>query len=189
MLSGDRLALYPRTVVELGMGDGTLLESLANEDSQSLYVGIEIDKSQFEKARSKISASNAELINGSFELVVPTLPDDSVDLFLAILPDPYFIDPAKYDGWKHFYRRVHAKLKPGGTFRLVTELTDELLEPVSDKNYQAWIAWLRQAFLSLGFSIAHEDTGGPADYHSHYLDQFRGDSERIRMVTIDFTKS
>jgi tRNA (guanine-N7-)-methyltransferase len=188
MRIGDRFAHYRRIVVELGMGDGRLLEALARDDGESLYIGIEIDKLQFEQARSRISAENAMLLQGSFELLVPTLPDESVDLIMAVLPDPAFIDRLKYDAWKGFYSQVLAKLKPGGTFRLVTELTDELLQPVTDSQYQDWVGWLRQAFAGLGFIPAGLIQQAPAEYQSRCLDQFRGDADRIKMVTIDFRK-
>ena len=189
MLLGGKLAGHSRVVVELGMGDGRLLQNFASRDGKSLFVGIEIDRAQFEQARSRISAENALLLHGSFELLVPELPDGSVDLFVAVLPDPAFIDPAKYDTWKEFYRAVLSKLKSGGVFQLVTELTDELLQPVSDHSYRAWTEWLRGAFASLGFEVASLRDGAPPEYHSRCLDQFRGDNDRIKMVTIDFTKS
>ena len=92
MLTGDKLAAYPRILVELGMGDGRLLERLAKADDRSLYIGIEIDETQCGQARARLSAENIMLLCGSFEDFVPTLPDCSVDMFIAVLPDPGFID-------------------------------------------------------------------------------------------------
>lgn len=188
MLRGDKLALYPRLVVELGMGDGRLLESLAKNDPRSLYVGIEIDSAQFQLARSRISTDNVMLLEGSFEHLVPALPDGCVDFFLSVLPDPAFIDPSKHDGWKKFYNDLYSKLKPDGTFQLVTELTDELLQPVGEADYQKWRMWLERTFVSLEFSVASVADGAPVEYRSRCLDQFRGDPERIRMVTFEFRK-
>lgn len=189
MLPGGKFAEHSRVVVELGMGDGRLLQGLAFKDSKSLFVGIEIDGTQFEQARSLVTAENTLLLLGSFDDLIPRFPDSSVDLFLAVLPDPAFIDPAKHEAWKGFYKEVQSKLKTGGIFQLVTELTDELLQPVSDKNYRSWVEWLKQAFVSLGFDVVTLRDGAPAEYRSRCLDQFRGDNERIKMVTIDFTKS
>ena len=188
MQIGDRIAHFKRTVVELGMGDGRLLESLAKGDSSSLFIGIEIDKSQFDQANARISADNVMLLEGSFEQLVPNFPDSSIDMFVAVLPDPAFIDRTKYDAWKAFYLQVLVKLKRGGTFRLITELTDELLQPVTDSQYHDWVDWLKQAFTALGFSLANLGQQAPAEYQSRCLDQFRGDTDRIRMVTIDFRK-
>ena len=188
MLHGDRFAQYPRVIVELGMGDGKLIETLAKKDMHSLYVGIEIDSAQFKQAKSRISADNVLLLEGSFEALIPTLPDSCVDLFLAVLPDPSFIDPGKQDSWKKFYKNLLDKLKRGGTFQLVTELTDELLQPVSDDDYERWTEWLELAFVSQGFVSTESIHGVPSDYSSRCLDQFRGDPERIKMVTMTFTK-
>ena len=188
MLSGDKLALYPRVVVELGMGDGRLLGSLARADNRSLYIGIEIDETQCGKARSQLSAENIMLLHGSFEDFVPTLPDCSVDMFMAVLPDPGFIDRGRYNTWKPFYARLLFKLKRGGTFQLVTELTDDLLQPVSDDSYHEWTAWLMQTFASLGFTVAGLHDGAPPEYSTRCLDQFRGDTQRIRIVTMNLTK-
>lgn len=188
MIRGDKLALYPRVLVELGMGDGRLLESLAKKDPRSLHVGMEIDRAQVQLAKSRISADNVMLLQGSFEQLVPELPDCCADFFLAVLPDPAFIDPGKHDSWKKFYMDLYGRLKPGGNFRLVTELTDELLQPVSYANYQDWTTWLESAFVSLGFTVASRVDGSPAEYQSRCLDQFRGDPDRIKIVTIDFRK-
>jgi tRNA G46 methylase TrmB len=177
---------YPKVTVELGMGDGRLLESLAKSGS-GLYVGIEISSEQCAQARSRISLDNVMILDGSFEDVVPAFPDASVDRFVAVLPDPSYIDEKKQDLWKPFYKTVHAKLKQNGTFQLVTEMTDELLQPVNDSDYQRWSRWLVTSFSSIGFIVDRHE-GAPARYSSRCLDQFRGDPERIRIATLDMTK-
>ncbi|AFU59467.1 MAG: methyltransferase domain-containing protein [Nitrososphaera sp.] len=185
----DKLASsYPRVIVELGMGDGRLLEALAKHDSSSLYVGIDLDNAQCKQAQSSIALSNVIILSGSFEDIVPTFPDGSVDRFIAVLPDPEFIDEKKEGRWKPFYKEVYSKLKPSGTLELVTEITDELLRPVSDEAYVKWVAWLRASFLSIGFDLTKQHEGAPAQYSSRCLDQFRGDPERIRMVTLELAK-
>lgn len=188
MLSGESLVRYPRVIVELGMGDGRLLEALATADKDSLYVGIEIDAEQCGQARSRITEDNVLILQGSIEEIIPSLPDDSVDLFISVLPDPAFIDEARHEGWRNFYAQVHSKLKAGGTLQLVTELTDELFQPVTDKSLRKWAGWLETAFTSLGFVKTSSMDGAPAKYSSRCLDQFRGDQERIRMVTMNFAK-
>jgi tRNA G46 methylase TrmB len=179
---------YPRVIVELGMGDGRVLESIAKSDESCLYVGIELDNEQCEQARARIALANVEILNGSFEDIVPTLSDRSVDRFIAVLPDPAFIDEKKEGVWKPFYRTVHAKLKAGGTFQLVAEITDELLQPVGDAEYSRWTDWLESSMLSVGFALKSRQEGSPAQYSSRCLDQFRGDRERIRMTTLELAK-
>ncbi|SRR5581483_5837630 len=179
---------YPKVIVELGMGDGRLLESLAKNDTRSLYVGIELSKEQCEQARSILDLENVLILQSSFEDIVPAFPDSSADRFIAILPDPAYIDEKKQDVWKPFYRIVHAKIKKNGTFQLVTEMTDKLLRPVSDGDYARWSEWLAASFSSIGF-VTDWHEGAPAGYSSRCLDQFRGDPERIRMTTLDMKKS
>ena len=82
----------PRLIVELGMGDGTLLETLAKQDCNSIYIGIELNNEQCMQARSRIILSNVIIANKSFEDLVPTFQDESIDQFIAVLPDPLFID-------------------------------------------------------------------------------------------------
>ncbi len=187
MLSIDRLALFPRVVVELGMGDGRLLENLAKKDAGSLYVGIELDAVQFRQAESRVKASNIVFLHGSFQEILRELPESSVDRFIAVLPDPEYIDEKRQDSWKPLYKTVYGKLKKNGTFWLVTEIPDELLQPVSDSQYSRWTGWLLPTFASLGF-VAKLREGAPTEYSSRCLDQFRGDPERIRLVTLELEK-
>lgn len=179
---------HPKVTVELGMGDGRLLESLAKNDAGSLYVGIELNKEQCEQAKSRIALDNILILQGSFEEIVPAFPDSSVDRFITALPDSAYIDEKKQDVWKPFYKAVHAKMKKKGMFQLVTEITDELLQPVSDGDYARWSKWLAASFSSMGFAVNRQE-GAPMDYSSRCLDQFRGNPERIRMVTLNMTKS
>ena len=189
MLSGDSLAQYQRVVVELGMGDGRLLEALARPAGDSLFFGIEIDPAQCDAARYRTAQlKNVRLLEGSYEQLIIEFPDESVDEFIPILPDPAYIDEKKQEAWTDFYRRAYHKLKRGGRLRLVTELTDELLQPVSDQACARWKTWLAETFASIGFSLEGSIDGAPAEYSTRCLDQFRGDPERIRIVTMDLAK-
>lgn len=181
---------YSKIIVELGMGDGRLLEALAtNDNNNSLYIGIELDSTQCRHAKSRISSlSNVVIMNGSFEDVVPTFLDESISEFIMVLPDPTFIDEKREEQWKPFYKTVYSKLKRGGTLRLITELTDEMLQPVGDEQYSRWAYWLESSFLSLGFARASRKEGAPREYLSSCLEQFRGDPLRIRMITLNLHK-
>ena len=180
---------HTRTIVELGMGDGRVLGALAARDPETVYIGIEIDKKSCQEAKALIHLQNAFVVEGSFADIVPRFPDESVDGFIAILPDPAFIDEKKEESWKPFYRQIYAKLKRPGAFRLVTEITDELLQPVGNDAFDRWSIWLTSTFRSIGFATADIKEGSPEGYSSRCLDQFRGDRERIRMLTVDFAKS
>jgi tRNA G46 methylase TrmB len=170
------------------MGDGTLLETLAKRNRNSIYIGIEIDNEQCRQARSRITLSNVIVMNSSFEDIIPTFWDNSIDQFVVVLPDPAFVDEKREEQWKPFYKSVYYKLKKRGILRLVTELTDELLQPVSDDRYSAWAEWLKSCFISLGFTLAGQQEGAPRQYLSRCIKQFRADPERIRMITLDLLK-
>jgi tRNA G46 methylase TrmB len=181
-----------KVIVELGTGDGQILVKLARSNNNythsSTYIGIELDRKEYEDTLRRVSLKNVKLLNGSFEDIIPIFPDDYLDLVIAVLPDPDFIDKTKQYKWKPFYKAVYSKLKNNGSFQLVTELTDELFQPVSDEVYVRWVKWLSTTFQSIGFILVTKHDGAPLDYSSKCIDQFRGDPERIRMVTLHFQK-
>jgi tRNA G46 methylase TrmB len=187
-----------KVIIEFGMDDGRLLKKLIEQDhdikldtntSTVTYIGIEVDRKRFEAAESLMkNDKNVILLNSSFEEILPMFPDGSIDQILDVLPDPAYIDRPNQDSWQSFYKDVYAKLKPAGLLRLVTEITDDLLEPVSDEAYNTWVEWLSQIFRSLGFTIRDSMDGPPTEYSTRCLTQFRGDAERIRMVTLDLVK-
>jgi tRNA G46 methylase TrmB len=179
-----------KVIVELGMGDGSLLKIMSeNEhDNNSFFIGIELDKCQYERAMSQIKLFNVKLLNGSFEDILPTFPDNSVYRVISVLPDPKYIDQLKQQKWKFVYEIVYKKLKNHGTLELVTEITDDLLQEVSDQVYTRWVEWLAYTFQSMGFQIVTIREGAPEEYSSQCLDQFRADPKRIRMVTVNMKK-
>jgi len=179
-----------KVIVELGMGDGSLLKIMSeNEhDNNSFFIGIELDKCQYEKAMSQIKLVNVKLLNGSFEDILPTFPDNSVHRVISVLPDPKYIDQLKQQKWKFVYEIVYKKLKNHGTLELVTEITDDLLQEVSDQVYTRWVEWLAYTFQSMSFQIVTIREGAPEEYSSQCLDQFRADPKRIRMVTVNMKK-
>jgi hypothetical protein len=72
---------------------------------------------------------------------------------------------------------------------LVTELIDDLLQPVSNSNYVSWKKWLLETFSLIGFKIFKViDYGAPLCFSSHYLDKFRNDPERIKIISLIMTK-
>ena len=187
-----------KVIVELGMGDGRLLKKLVDRRSDiklnpntltPTYIGIEIDKTQFEVAEGHLKLNeNVILLNASFEQVLPMLHDGSIDQILGVLPDPAFIDKPNQNRWHSFYEIVYSKLKTGGLLRLVTELTNDLLEPVPDQVYDNWVIWLSGVFRSIGFTILDCRARAPPEYSTRCLTQFMGDPERIRIVTLDLLK-
>ena len=182
------------------MGDGRLLRKLLDVDNEanrkdarekrSVYIGIEIDKSNYNKAKSLLeNFANVKLINGSFEVLINDFSDCSIDEIISVLPDSEFIDMGRQDSWQKFYRVVNRKMSRHGRFRLVTELIDDLLQPVSDEAYNVWLHWIIDTFENLGFLLTQILEGSPDEYESECLERFKGDPERIRLATFDFIKS
>jgi SAM-dependent methyltransferase len=180
-----------KIVVELGSGDGRLLAKLARNSikNREFFIGIEIDAAEHLKACKLSSNNNILFFNESFEIIVADFPDESIDTFVSVLPHPRYVDQCLQNIWLPFYEIVLKKLKKLGQFVLVTELTDDLFQPVSNSVFTVWKQWLRMIFSSIGFKVKLLDDGAPQDFSSRYLDQFNADPERIRLVTMMMTKA
>ena len=188
-----------KVIVELGMGNGRLLKKLLEvnkntsqsviNEKKPIYVGIEVNTSEYNKAKSLLQDfTNVILINGSFEQLINDFSDRSIDEIISVLPDPAFIDIKNQDQWQKFYRIMNRKMSTQGRFRLVTELIDDLLQPVSEEIYNIWLHWVINTFEDVGFYLERIIEGSPAEYESEYLERFKGDPERIRLATFDFIK-
>ena len=181
---------YPRIVVELGVGDGQLLEKLVRErkSTNTCYVGIELDTKQIQLARDRLREKNVYLVNESFEKTVSYFPDKYIDEFIFVLPPPDYIDKGKESLWSPLYREIFNKLKDNGSLTMVTEIINDLLEPVTNNEFKTWKNWLINKFISLGYIIKESYEDSPRYFNSHYLEQFRGDASRIRIVTLILIK-
>lgn len=194
MCSKDSIILatstFHKVVVELGIGDGQLLEKIVRDrnSTDTCYVGIEIDANQIQLARDRLREKNVYLVNESFEKTVSYFPDKYVDEFIFVLPPPGYIDKDTESRWFPFYREIFNKLKDIGSFTMVTEIINDLLQPVTDSEFKIWKNWLINKFMSLGFIIKEFHDGSPEYFNSHYLEQFRGDTSRIRIVTLILIK-
>jgi tRNA G46 methylase TrmB len=189
-----------RIILELGCGDGLLLRKLLevertgdtvqNNSSESFYIGIECDNLKYNKARSVVERfSNVKLLNGSFKVLIHEFSDCSIDKIISVLPDPEFIDIQNQCRWKNFYSVLNRKLVANGSLRIVTELIDDLLQPVTADAYDTWVQEIIQIFRELGFSLIQVLDGSPLEYESECLKRFKQDPQRIRLATFDFTKT
>jgi tRNA G46 methylase TrmB len=179
-----------KVVIEIGSGDGRLLNGVADlyNKENVLLIGIETDKKQYFKACSlseTLNKKNIEFINEPFEKVFLNLDDRSVDTVISVLPHPDYIDKMHQDRWIPIYKTIFDKIKLKGFFILVTEITDELLQPVSETDYLNWKKWLVETFFSIGFKMFRViDNGAPLCFSSHYLDTFKNDPQRIKIITL-----
>jgi phospholipid N-methyltransferase len=184
------ISKYEKVFVELGSGDGRLLKKLVRDETSRniLAIGIELDTSQYEKSCDLIEKNNIHFINNSFEVLLPDFPDESIDSIISVLPAPRYIDSDYQELWVPFYQIVLKKLKETGSLILVTELTDDLFQPVSASDFVAWKYWLESVFISIGFKLRTID-GVPSNFSSQFLDQFKGDPERIKIATLIMRKN
>jgi SAM-dependent methyltransferase len=189
-----------RIILELGCGDGLLLGKLLEAERtgdtiqinnrKSFYIGIECDNLKYKKARSVVEGfSNVKLMNGSFEVLIHEFSDCSIDKIISVLPDQEFIDIRHQHRWKEFYRVLNHKLVANGSLRIVTELIDDLLQPVTADAYDTWVQDIIEIFGELGFSLIRILDGPPSEYESECLRRFKQDPQRIRLATFDFAKS
>ena len=192
---GGPINNYEKIIIEIGSGDGRLLTNLANlyDKGNTLLIGIEIDQSQYTNSCVRIKGrerkSTIQFVNEPFENVLAGFQDNTIDTVISVLPHPNYIDKSNQDTWIPIYATILGKMKVHGDFILVTEIIDELLQPVSPSNYRVWKKWLAETFSSIGFDLLTViDDGAPSCFSSHYLDKFMDDPERIRIMTLVLTK-
>jgi len=190
IVSTISLSTFDKVVIELGIGDGQLLEGVINYENSpnTCYVGIEIDAAQIQKARDRMTGKNIFLINESIEKVIPLLQDNCVHHFIFVLPPPKYIDRKMESQWTLLYQKIYKKLKENGTLTLVTEVTNDLLEPVSNDEFRSWKTWLASIFVTFGFTLREVFNECPLHYRSHFLEQFRSDQLRIKIITLILEK-
>ena len=182
---------HGKIIVEIGSGDGRLLNNLASlyhTDDNVLLVGIEVDEFQYRNSCAQIKRGNIQFINAEFENVLANFSDETLDTVISVLPHPDYIDRTHQQKWSPVYKVIFDKMKPCGHFILVTELTDELLEPVSTLDYRVWKRWLVETFGLIGFDVAKVIDGAPLYFSSLYMDKFKNDPKRIKIITLILKK-
>ena len=177
-----------KLVVELGSGDGNLIKSLSEKNPDCYFIGIEIQKELFNKSINNIKSQNVMFLNFSFEDILPLFENESIYKIIAVLPDPQYIDKNYRKKWERLYNIAYKKLLKKGLFILITEITDELFQPVSNNHFYNEVNKLKQIFQSIGFVILNEFEGYQENYMTSILYLFRGDPQRIRIINFEFTK-
>jgi hypothetical protein len=172
------------------MGDGRHLIELSKDeqDINTLFIGIENNSTLYNEATRRINTNNVVLINDSFENRIRDFENGTIDKVIMILPDPEYVDRQYHDNWIPLYASIFLKLKKLGTLEIVTEIIDELLQPVSETAFHTWAKWLLDTFIKLGFEVEEILNEAPCNYSSTCLDRFRKDPERIRIITLRLFK-
>ena len=185
----DDIPKDKKLVVELGMGDGNLIKLLSEKNQDYYFIGIEKQEIYFNKAKYRIKSQNVKILHALFETVLPLFEDNSIHKFISVLPDPKYIDKNYKSNWEILYKIIHKKLVKQGKFILITEITDELFQPVSDKEFYKEVANLKQIFQSIGFIVLNAFEGYQENYMTSFLQKFNGDPKRIRIINFEFTKN
>lgn len=187
------LSKYDKLIVELGCGDGRMLYQLStkDQDTNTFYLGIEIDGSQYSKSYLVLSNGKHNLlfVNSPFEEIIAELQDYSADEILSILPHPKYIDRKNESFWRPIYKTILRKIKKNGHLLLITEFTDELFSPVIYDDYVNWKEWIIETFTDLGFYVSNIIEEVPHNYTSKFIDLFSNDQDRIKILTLYLMKN
>jgi len=184
----NNIPKHKKIILELGMGDGKLLYSLSKNNCDYYFIGIEIKEENFKIAKKNIKLPNVMLLNYSFETILPLFKNESIYKIISILPDPKYIDKTYKQEWENFYKTIYQKLQKKGLFILITEVTNELLQPVTANYFYKEVNSLKRIFESIGFILLSDFEGIQENYFSSYLQLFSGDPKRIRIINFEFTK-
>ena len=191
-MSKEFLADIPKDkklVVELGMGDGNLLKLLSEKNQDYYFIGIEKQESYFNKAKYNIKSQNVKILHTLFEAVLPLFEDNSIHKVISVLPDPKYIDKNYKSNWEILYKIIYKKLVRQGKFILITEITNELFQPVSNYEFYKEVENLKQIFQSIGYIVLTAFEGYQENYTTSFLQEFSGDPKRIRIINFEFTKN
>ena len=175
-------------IIELGSGNGQTLVNLAarNAKRELYFMGIESNLSLYKESCSLLNENddNITFINDDFEHVINRFHNESVSMFISVLPHPNYIGKEREFNWKNIYEITLSKMKKYGQFLLITECTNELLSEVTVEEYKKWRTWLISSFESIGFIINVMVDNPPPALSSYYLSKFKNDPNRIKILTI-----
>ncbi len=178
-------------VFEIGSGDGRLLKNIANlfnKIDNILFIGTETDSSLYLNYCRKLNSKNICFLNEPFEQVLLQISSNTLDVVFSILPCPKYIDKNRQEEWTPIYSLILNRMKEKGFLILVTELIDEILQPVSLNDYLLWKKWISDTFCSIGFKIVGIIDGIPQCFSSYCIDQFTNDPQRIKIMTLMMIK-
>ncbi|WP_084327382.1 tRNA (guanine(46)-N(7))-methyltransferase TrmB [Salinarimonas rosea] len=129
----DPAALFPhapeRIVLEIGFGGGEHLAHRAREDRAAGFIGVEPFVNGMAKMLAAIDEddlANVRLFDQDAALLLPALPDASLDAVYLLYPDPW---PKRRTRKRRFVSprtlaEIARLLKPGGIFRFASDIDD-----------------------------------------------------------------
>ncbi|MCJ9428480.1 class I SAM-dependent methyltransferase [Kordiimonas marina] len=151
----------PERVLELGFGTGALAERCLGAGKTHFYAGVDPSPLMLQVARERLGKQTAEIdLRESTDADLPW-ESGSFDAVLAVHSFQFWQDPDAT------LRRIHALLKPGGTFVLVLRMHGRkppawLPNPYSHMGDER--AGGRRALARAGFIITHDKRISTASY-------------------------
>ncbi|MEM7564669.1 MAG: tRNA (guanosine(46)-N7)-methyltransferase TrmB [Pseudomonadota bacterium] len=144
---------YSSVKLEIGIGNGDALISMAQNGSESFYIGIEVHEPGIGRCLNLIQKQGLEnvrlLRHDAVEVLQQMIPSVSLDRVLLFFPDPWHKK-------RHHKRRIvnrqfcdllHLKLKPGGVIHMATD-------------WQEYAEWMSEVFLQdLRFENMGDENG------------------------------
>jgi tRNA G46 methylase TrmB len=180
---------YSNIILEVGIGDGILLNVLCNKHKNIYYIGVENNINLFEKANSNICCRNVMIINDTIESTLEKIPNTFLNKVIIVFPDPKFINLNYKNNWKSLYLSIFKKLKNNGILEIITEVTDPLFREVTNDLYEKTIFNLINIFKSIGYYFNSWEQEIPYDYNSFFIEKFKKYPNKIKVVTLNFQKS
>ncbi|MCP4390003.1 MAG: tRNA (guanosine(46)-N7)-methyltransferase TrmB [Gammaproteobacteria bacterium] len=132
---------YEALKLEIGIGNGDALISMATDDPDSLYIGIEVHEPGVGRCLNQVEQrqlANVRLINhDAIEVLQHMIEPESLDRVLLFFPDPWHKK-------RHHKRRIvnpgfrdllYKLLKPGGVVHIATD-------------WQDYAEWIVEQFLA-----------------------------------------
>jgi hypothetical protein len=160
--------------------------AIKNREQDLFFVGIELDSSLYEQSCALLSNEDTNIcfVNGNFEEIIGSYNNDTIGMFISVLPHPNYIGQEKEDRWTSLYKMMLTKLKKYGEFLLITEYTNELLSPVTIEEFEKWKKWITLTFEHIGFNVNVVAENSPLTISSYYLTQFKNDADRIKILSL-----
>lgn len=129
----DLAGLFPhrpeRIVLEIGFGGGEHLAHMARSEPQAGFIGVEPFVNGMAKMLARIDEedlANVRLWDQDAALLLPALPDASLEAVYLLYPDPW---PKRRTRKRRFVSpeslaEIARVLKPGGLFRFASDIDD-----------------------------------------------------------------